>query len=216
MGLKIRLARAGAKKRPYYHIVVADSRSPRDGRFIEKLGSYNPMLPAEHEDRVRLQAERIQHWVSQGAVATERVAKFLGRRASARCRLGRAAGEVGAEEEGAGARQGRRAGAGGARRVPESRILMGVIGRPHGVRGLVRVTSYADDLTAYRPCTDANGRRFVLRWRGEGVAEIAELAGGAEVKVADRATAEKLTNTRLFVDRSHCRSRRKTNSIWPT
>ena len=55
MGLKIRLARAGAKKRPYYHIVVADSRSPRDGRFIEKLGSYNPMLPAEHADRVRLQ-----------------------------------------------------------------------------------------------------------------------------------------------------------------
>jgi small subunit ribosomal protein S16 len=80
MGLKIRLARAGAKKRPYYHIVVADSRSPRDGRFIEKLGSYNPMLPAEHEDRVRLQAERIQHWVSQGALATDRVAKFLGQK----------------------------------------------------------------------------------------------------------------------------------------
>ena len=79
MGLKIRLSRAGAKKRPYYHIVVADSRSPRDGRFIEKLGSYNPMLPAGHEDRVRLQAERIQHWVSQGAVATDRVARFLGK-----------------------------------------------------------------------------------------------------------------------------------------
>jgi len=78
MGLKIRLARAGAKKRPYYHIVVADSRSPRDGRFIEKLGSYNPMLPAEHADRVRLQPERIQHWLSHGALATERVAKFLG------------------------------------------------------------------------------------------------------------------------------------------
>jgi small subunit ribosomal protein S16 len=80
MGLKIRLARAGAKKRPYYHIVVADSRSPRDGRFIEKLGSYNPMLPAEHQDPVRLQAERIQHWVSQGALATDRVAKFLGQK----------------------------------------------------------------------------------------------------------------------------------------
>lgn len=79
MGLKIRLARAGAKKRPYYHIVVADSRSPRDGRFIEKLGSYNPMLPAEHADRVRLQAERIQHWIGKGAVATERVALFLGK-----------------------------------------------------------------------------------------------------------------------------------------
>ena len=80
MSLKIRLARAGAKKRPYYHIVVADSRSPRDGRFIEKLGSYNPMLPAEHEDRVRLQAERIEHWMSQGALPTDRVALFLGQK----------------------------------------------------------------------------------------------------------------------------------------
>ena len=79
MGLKIRLARAGAKKRPYYHIVVADSRSPRDGRFIEKLGSYNPMLPADHADRVRLQNERISHWLGQGAIATDRVARFLGR-----------------------------------------------------------------------------------------------------------------------------------------
>jgi small subunit ribosomal protein S16 len=78
MGLKIRLARAGAKKRPYYHIVVADSRSPRDGRFIEKLGSYNPMLPQEHVDRVRLQNERILHWVGEGAIATDRVARFLG------------------------------------------------------------------------------------------------------------------------------------------
>jgi small subunit ribosomal protein S16 len=79
MSLKIRLARAGAKKRPYYHIVVADSRSPRDGRFIEKLGSYNPMLPAEHTDRVRLVDARIQHWMGQGALPTERVARFLGK-----------------------------------------------------------------------------------------------------------------------------------------
>jgi small subunit ribosomal protein S16 len=78
MGLKIRLARAGAKKRPYYHIVVADSRSPRDGRFIERVGSYNPMLPAEHVDRVRLQEDRLAHWINNGAVATERVARFLG------------------------------------------------------------------------------------------------------------------------------------------
>ena len=68
MGLKIRLARAGANKRPYYHIVVSDSRSPRDGRFIERLGSYNPMLPSDHEDRVRIQAERVTHWLGNGAV----------------------------------------------------------------------------------------------------------------------------------------------------
>jgi len=79
MSVKIRLARAGAKKRPYYHIVVSDSRSPRDGRFIEKVGSYNPMLPAEHADRIRLEDERIKHWLSQGALATDRVAKFLGK-----------------------------------------------------------------------------------------------------------------------------------------
>ena len=78
MSLKIRLARAGAKKRPYYHIVVADSRSPRDGRFIEKVGSYNPMLPAEHAERIRLVQERITHWLSEGAIATDRVARFLG------------------------------------------------------------------------------------------------------------------------------------------
>ena len=79
MGLKIRLARAGAKKRPYYHIVIADSRSPRDGRFIERVGSYNPMLPADHAERVRLVNDRITHWVSEGAVATDRVARFLGK-----------------------------------------------------------------------------------------------------------------------------------------
>ena len=78
MSLKIRLSRAGAKKRPYYHIVVADSRSPRDGRFVEKVGAYNPMLPSDHADRVRLNDERIKHWLEQGAQATDRVARFLG------------------------------------------------------------------------------------------------------------------------------------------
>ena len=89
MGLKIRLARAGAKKRPYYHIVVADSRSPRDGRFIEKVGSYNPMLPAEHEDRVRLQDERLKHWLAQGAVADRSGGAVpRARRGWRRCRRG--------------------------------------------------------------------------------------------------------------------------------
>jgi small subunit ribosomal protein S16 len=78
MSLKIRLARGGAKKRPYYSIVVADSRSPRDGRFIEKLGTYNPMLDRSAADRVTLKAERIQHWLGVGALPTDRVARFLG------------------------------------------------------------------------------------------------------------------------------------------
>lgn len=78
MALKIRLARAGAKKRPYYRIVVADSRSPRDGRFIEKVGTYNPMVDREHPDRLRFVEERIQHWLKTGALPTDRVARFLG------------------------------------------------------------------------------------------------------------------------------------------
>ncbi len=77
MALKIRLARGGSKKRPYYRIVVADIRSPRDGRFIEKVGSYNPLLPKDHADRVKLEVERIQHWVSNGAKPTDRVLRFM-------------------------------------------------------------------------------------------------------------------------------------------
>jgi small subunit ribosomal protein S16 len=78
VSLKIRLARGGAKKRPYYSIVVADARSPRDGRFIEKLGTYNPMLERGHADRITLKEERIRHWLGVGALPTDRVAKFLG------------------------------------------------------------------------------------------------------------------------------------------
>ena len=77
MGLKIRLARAGAKRRPYYHIVVADSRSPRDGRFIEKLGTYNPLLPREHDKRITFDKERVAHWLKVGAQPSDRVARFL-------------------------------------------------------------------------------------------------------------------------------------------
>jgi small subunit ribosomal protein S16 len=76
MSLKIRLARAGTKKRPYYHVVIADARSPRDGRFIEKVGNYDPML-ADDSKRVTLVTERIQHWVSVGATPTDRVLRFL-------------------------------------------------------------------------------------------------------------------------------------------
>lgn len=77
MSLKIRLARGGAKKRPYYSIVVADSRNPRDGRFIEKIGSYNPLLAKTDEKRVQYDEERVKHWIGVGAKPTDRVARFL-------------------------------------------------------------------------------------------------------------------------------------------
>lgn len=77
MATSIRLARGGSKKRPYYKIVVADSRSPRDGRFIERIGSYNPLLAKDNPERVKLDADRAKHWVSVGAQPTDRVARFL-------------------------------------------------------------------------------------------------------------------------------------------
>ncbi len=79
MALKIRLARGGAKKRPFYQIVIADARSPRDGRFVEKVGTYNPMLPQDNQERVRLNLDRIKYWLSKGAQPTDRVALFLGK-----------------------------------------------------------------------------------------------------------------------------------------
>ena len=77
MAMKIRLARGGSNKRPYYSIVAADSRMPRDGRFIEKLGTYAPLLPKDSEERVKMNMERVQHWLSQGAQPTDRVQRML-------------------------------------------------------------------------------------------------------------------------------------------
>ncbi|NIZ10744.1 30S ribosomal protein S16 [Pseudooceanicola sp. HF7] len=77
MAMKIRLARGGSKKRPFYRVVAADSRMPRDGRFIEKLGTYNPLLPKDSEERIKLDLDRIKYWIEQGAQPTDRVARFL-------------------------------------------------------------------------------------------------------------------------------------------
>ena len=78
MALKIRLSRAGSKKRPVYRVVVADSRSPRDGRFIEKVGLYNPLLQKDNKDRIQLNLDSIKEWISKGAKPTDKVARFLG------------------------------------------------------------------------------------------------------------------------------------------
>jgi small subunit ribosomal protein S16 len=77
MAMKIRLARGGSKKRPFYRVVAADSRMPRDGRYVEKLGTYNPLLPKDSEERVKLDMERVQHWLDKGAQPTDRVSRFL-------------------------------------------------------------------------------------------------------------------------------------------
>ena len=77
MAMKIRLARGGSKKRPFYSIVAADSRMPRDGRFIEKLGTYNPLLPKDSEERVKMNMERVEYWLGKGAQPTDRIARML-------------------------------------------------------------------------------------------------------------------------------------------
>jgi small subunit ribosomal protein S16 len=77
MSVKIRLSRGGTKKRPYYYIVVAEATAPRDGRYIEQIGTHNPMLPKDHADRVKLDLDRAKHWLSVGAQPTDRVARFL-------------------------------------------------------------------------------------------------------------------------------------------
>lgn len=79
MALRIRLARGGAKKKPYYRIVVAEAHSPRDGRFVERVGSYNPILGQDHPDRLSLNDDRCRYWMNQGALPTERVALFFSR-----------------------------------------------------------------------------------------------------------------------------------------
>ena len=77
MSLKIRLARAGTNKRPFYHIVIADSRAPRDGRYIERLGYFNPLLAKDHKDRLKIDLDKVKAWMAKGALPTDRVARFL-------------------------------------------------------------------------------------------------------------------------------------------
>ena len=112
MSLRIRLARAGAKKRPYYHVVVADSRSPRDGRYIEAVGSFNPLLPKDHAERLRLKIERVTHWLGVGALPSDRVARFLDAADLYKREAPEQSGESQAQGQGAGA-------SGGGRGSPE-------------------------------------------------------------------------------------------------
>lgn len=87
MALRIRLARAGTKKRPHYNVVISDSRSPRDGRFIQKIGFYNPLLPTDHADRIKLDLEAAKGWIAKGAVASDRVNKWLAKAGLTKARV---------------------------------------------------------------------------------------------------------------------------------
>ena len=116
MSLKIRLARAGTKKRPFYHIVVADSRSPRDGRFIERLGYFNPLLPKDKTERLKLDLDKVKAWIAKGAQPTDRVLRFLDAAGVCQAREAQQSGEgdpaQGAQGAGRRGREGRRRGQG--------------------------------------------------------------------------------------------------------
>ena len=120
MSLKIRLARAGTKKRPVYHIVIADSRAPRDGRYIERLGYFNPLLAKDNKDRLKLDLEKVKAWMAKGALPTDRVSRFLDDAGRREARDAQQSREGEAEEEGAGARRGGCAAA--ARSRPKARL----------------------------------------------------------------------------------------------
>ena len=220
MSLKIRLARGGAKKRPFYRIVVADARMPRDGRFIERLGTFDPLKAKDAADRIVVDAEKAADWITKGAQPTDRVARILETVGVGKREAAQQSGERPAEEEGAGARRrpGRRCREGGrcrrragrrsrvilavTGRIAANRILVGRFGAPHGVRGEVRLQSFTQDplaIGSYGPLAGSNGRLFTLK----SVRLVKDNMLVVRVEgVADRTGAEALTHIDLSLDRS--------------
>ena len=218
MSLKLRLARAGAKKRPFYRIVVADSRSPRDGRFIEIVGTYNPILPKTDEKRVIIETERIQHWLKVGAQPTDRVLRFLDAAGLAKRAPRSNPEKAQARQEGAGARCRRRAARRGARRDAgrrlsptdrcrqrqSDRVVVAHIGAAHGIKGEVRVKSFTArpaDIAAYGPLEAADGRRFEIAALRPAAGTSPDMLVVRFAGIDDRNRAETLNGLELSVPR---------------
>ncbi len=210
MALKIRLARGGTKKRPHYNIVVADSRSPRDGRFIEKIGFYNPLLPKDHADRVKLDTAKAGAWLKKGATASDRVHRFLANaglvKPLAKNNPQKAKPKKKAQERAAAnAKAAEAAAAAPAEakppwRGPATSFSAAVIGA-QGLKGEVRVktfTEHPEALAQYRGLHTSDGRQFTVTGAratkpDEAVLTLAE--------VTDRTHAESLKGTELYVAR---------------
>ena len=212
MSLKIRLSRGGAKKRPFYRVVVANSRSPRDGRFIERLGTFDPLKAKDAADRLVLDAEKAKEWIGKGATPTDRVARLLesvgvGKREK-RNNPEKALPKKKAQERAAaaGRRRSRRRvsdNAPPASKPGRELVLLGRFGAPHGVRGEIRLQSFTADplaIASYGPLFDKSGARsFVLahvRPQGKDML-VARVEG-----VTDSAGAEKLTRIELYAPRA--------------
>ena len=174
MTVRIRLARGGAKKRPFYRIVAADQRSPRDGRFLEKLGSYSPLLPSDSDQRIVLEEERIRYWLGQGAQVSDRVARFLDKAGiTAGCHASaghRQARRRDRQEEGRGRSRSR-----GRRLIrglaatsmvptrPQRLVCVAAVAAAHGVRGGMRLrcfTAEPESVAAYGPVHDEAGNEL--------------------------------------------------------
>ncbi len=225
MSLVIRMARAGTKKRPFYHIVVADSRAPRDGRFIERLGYFNPLLPKEKTERLKFDLDKVEGLDGQGRAAVRPRDALPRRRRRREAREAQQSGEGGAAQgaQGEGGsrqsraagrrRPGRRRGAGrgrcsgrlaGDQRWRARRICLGQIGAAHGVRGEVRLRSFTADpaaIAGYGPLETEDGRVFEIEaLRPAKDHFVAQLSG-----VRDRNAAERSPTSSSTCRASACR-----------
>src|ERR1700676_4189770 len=202
MSVVIRLARAGTKKRPVYHVVVADSRFPRDGRFIERLGHFNPLLPKDNEARLKLDMDKVKAWLAKGAQPSDRVSRFLDAAGVAK----RAARS---NPEKAGPRKERKAQAEAAAKPAEPRgrapvaapICVARIGAAHGVRGAVKLWTFTEDPLAvkyYGPLVTKDGaRQFEVTQVREAKGHLVATLKG----IATREEAERLNGVELYVAR---------------
>ncbi len=236
MSLKIRLARAGTKKRPVYHIVIADSRSPRDGRFIERLGYFNPLLPKDKTERLKLDLDKVKAWMAKGALPTDRVSRFLDEAGVMTAREAQQSREgdpaQGAQGAGRSSRQGRGRGEGRQPLPPRppragdltiaaalvaERICVARIGAAHGMRGEVRlnvVHRRPDGGHALRRAVE-RGRHTRLRDRDASVGQ-----GRPDRAVQGRAPTAPprsgCATSTCMCRATGCRRRRPTSSTTPT
>ena len=206
MSVVIRLARAGTKKRPVYHIVVADLRFPRDGRFIERLGYFNPLLPKDNETRLKLDLEKVKAWMAKGAQPSDRVMRFLDAAGVAKRKpRNNPQKAIPRKERGKAAEAARRLRR--PRRKPQRdaawarRICIAKFGAAHGVRGEIRLWPFTEDplaVASYGPLETEDGkRRFEIA-----AARAAKDHLVARIKGVDtRDDAEKLNGLELFVAR---------------
>ena len=202
MSVVIRLARAGTKKRPVYHVVVADSRFPRDGRFIERLGHFNPLLAKDNEARLKLDMDKVKGWLAKGAQPSDRVSRFLDAAGVAKRAARNNPEKAVPRKERKAARRSRRQEVSAERRAAMAApICIARIGAAHGVRGAVKLWTFTEDPLAvlrYGPLATKDGaRQFVVTHAREAKGHLVATLKG----IATREDAERLNGIELYIAR---------------